>query len=144
MNFPFSVYGGVISGFQRYDVNNMVAIAHQPRGRGRERRRAAAGYGLITLVAATTSVRFVAYFIYRQNAYRIFPALRIRSSLFRRESPARSHRLQRLLVDHRLGEQAQLRARRARHWRLHGQRSGGGLGAWPTGSSRARSGSRTS
>ena len=26
MNFPFSVYGGVISGFQRYDANNMVAI----------------------------------------------------------------------------------------------------------------------
>ena len=26
MNFPFSVYGGVISGFQRYDQNNMVAI----------------------------------------------------------------------------------------------------------------------
>jgi len=26
LNFPFSVYGGVISGFQRYDQNNMVAI----------------------------------------------------------------------------------------------------------------------
>ena len=26
INFPFSVYGGVISGFQRYDINNIVAI----------------------------------------------------------------------------------------------------------------------
>src|SRR6185436_18976718 len=26
LNFPFSVYGGIIAGFQRYDANNMVAI----------------------------------------------------------------------------------------------------------------------
>ena len=29
-------------------------------------------------------MRVVAYFIYRRNAYRVFPALRIRPSLFRR------------------------------------------------------------
>ncbi len=26
LNFPFSVYGGIISGFQRYDVNNVQAV----------------------------------------------------------------------------------------------------------------------
>ncbi len=33
-----------------------------------------AGYGLIQLVAATTFVRICVYFVYRANAYRIFPA----------------------------------------------------------------------
>ena len=36
------------------------------------------------------------YFIYRRNAYKVFPALRIRPSLFRAQPPARGHRLQRL------------------------------------------------
>ena len=36
------------------------------------------------LVAATTVVRVLAYFVYRRNAYRVFPPLRIRPSLFRR------------------------------------------------------------
>src|SRR6185436_3892512 len=43
-----------------------------------------AGYGLVTLVAATTSVRVLGYFIYRRNAFRVFPPLRIHPSLFRR------------------------------------------------------------
>jgi O-antigen/teichoic acid export membrane protein len=41
-----------------------------------------AGYGLITLVASTTTVRICAYFVYRSNAYRVFPDLHIRPSLF--------------------------------------------------------------
>ena len=40
MNFPFSVFGGIISGFQRYDANNMVAIATQHCGRRGECRGA--------------------------------------------------------------------------------------------------------
>jgi O-antigen/teichoic acid export membrane protein len=43
-----------------------------------------AGYGLITLVAATVSVRIAGYLIYRRNAYRIYPDLEISWSLFRR------------------------------------------------------------
>jgi O-antigen/teichoic acid export membrane protein len=42
------------------------------------------GFGLVALVAATTAVRLTAYFIYRRNAYRIFPPLHVRPSLFRR------------------------------------------------------------
>ena len=41
-----------------------------------------AGYGLLTLVCATTAVRLTAYLVYRSNAYRVFPELRIRPSLF--------------------------------------------------------------
>ena len=60
INFPFAVYGGVSSGFQRYDINNIVAIVSSVRDRrGRTSPSVLAGYGLIALVAATTSVRFV-------------------------------------------------------------------------------------
>ena len=27
LGFPFSIFGGVINGFQRYDLNNVVGIA---------------------------------------------------------------------------------------------------------------------
>jgi O-antigen/teichoic acid export membrane protein len=43
------------------------------------------GYGLAELVAATTAVRILSYFAYALNAYRVFPALRIRLSFFNRE-----------------------------------------------------------
>src|SRR6202040_352115 len=43
------------------------------------------GYGLIELLAATTLVRVVTYVVYRANAYRVFPGMRIRASSFRRE-----------------------------------------------------------
>jgi O-antigen/teichoic acid export membrane protein len=42
------------------------------------------GYGLVPLVAATTAVRLLTYGVYRMNAYRIYPPLRIRLSCFRR------------------------------------------------------------
>ena len=85
LNFPFSVYGGVISGFQRYDQNNMVAIVSTISVAVVNVVVLRAGYGLIALVAATTCVRVIAYFVYRSNAYRIFPELRIAPSLFRRD-----------------------------------------------------------
>ena len=43
------------------------------------------GYGLAELVAATTAVRILSYFAYALNAYRVFPALRIRPKYFKRE-----------------------------------------------------------
>ena len=63
LNFPFSVFGGVINGFQRYDLNNMVAIAHQHRRRASSTSSVLlAGYGLVALVAATTCVRVARLF----------------------------------------------------------------------------------
>jgi len=84
INFPFSVYGGVTSGFQRYDINNMVAIGSNVMVAAVNIAVVLMGYGLIPLVAATSFVRFVTYFIYRRNAYTVYPALQIRPSLFRR------------------------------------------------------------
>lgn len=85
INFPFSVYGGVSSGFQRYDINNIVAIVSNVLVAVVNIAVVLAGYGLIALVAATTFVRFVTYFVYRRNAYKVFPALRIRPAFFRKD-----------------------------------------------------------
>src|SRR5206468_10561619 len=42
----------------------------------------AAALHLVQLVAATTAVRILTYAGYRSNAYRVFPALSLRPSLF--------------------------------------------------------------
>jgi O-antigen/teichoic acid export membrane protein len=84
MNFPFSVYGGVTSGFQRYDINNIVAIVSNVMVALVNVAVVLLGFGLIPLVAATSFVRFVTYFVYRRSAFKVFPGLRIRPSLFRR------------------------------------------------------------
>ena len=85
LNFPFSVFGGVISGFQRNDANNFVAIVTSAMVALANAAVLLAGHGVVMLVAATTTVRIVAYFMYRRNAYRIYPPLSIRWSLFRRD-----------------------------------------------------------
>ncbi len=84
LNFPFSVFGGVISGFQRYDANNVVAIGISLAVAAVNVAVLLAGHGLVMLVACTVSVRLVGYLIYRLNAYRIYPDLEISWSLFRR------------------------------------------------------------
>jgi len=84
MGTAFSVYGAVINGFQRYDINNitgtissvLVAIVNVVV--------LSLGYGLIELVVATTIVRVLTYWVYRANAYRVFPGLKLSFANFRR------------------------------------------------------------
>lgn len=83
-NFPFSVYGGVIDGFQRYDRNNVVAIGSAAMVAVANATVLKAGYGLLPLVAATTTVRILTYFVYRMNAFRVYPPLRISAAYVRR------------------------------------------------------------
>lgn len=85
LNFPFSVYGAVMAGFQRYDANNLVAIGSSVAVAIVNVVVLMLGYDLVTLVACTTAVRVVTYFIYRLNAYRIYPDLHISLALFRRD-----------------------------------------------------------
>jgi O-antigen/teichoic acid export membrane protein len=80
LGFPFSVFGGVMNGFQRYDLNNVVAIATSALVALTNVALLLAGRSLVELVAATTAIRIAAYFVYRFNAYRVFPALSIRFS----------------------------------------------------------------
>jgi O-antigen/teichoic acid export membrane protein len=81
LSFPFSIYGSVINGFQRYDANNLVAIASSVLVAAANAIVLLSGGDLVHLVIWTTAVRVVALFVYRLNAYRIFPALSIRPSL---------------------------------------------------------------
>jgi len=79
----FSVFGAVINGFQRYDINNVtgtissivVAIVNVAV--------LSMGYGLIELVIATTIVRVLTLWVYRANAYRVFRALSLSPANFR-------------------------------------------------------------
>lgn len=84
MAFPFGIFGGITSGFQRYDANNVVTMATSGTVALVNAVLLWRGHGLLMLVACTTAVRVVAYFVYRMNAYRIYPDLRIRPSLYRR------------------------------------------------------------
>ena len=81
----FSVFGGVINGFQRYDLNNVVGTASALVAAGVNVAVLSSGYGLVPLVAATTAVRLLTYFVYRANAYRVFPDLRLSWAAFRRD-----------------------------------------------------------
>lgn len=85
MHFAFSVYGGVINGFERYYINNVVGATFNVIGALVNVAVLLMGYGLVELVAATTLVRIVPYWIYRRNAHKVFPELRIRPAYFRRE-----------------------------------------------------------
>ncbi len=83
LGFPFSIFGGVINGFQRYDLNNIVGIGSSVSVAVVNVAVLSTGHGLVTLVAATTTVRLLAYIVYRLNAYRVFRPLSLRISLFR-------------------------------------------------------------
>jgi O-antigen/teichoic acid export membrane protein len=85
LNFPFSVFGGVVNGFQRYNVNAGVAVASSIAVAAANIAVLSAGYGLVPLVLATTSIRIATYFAYWQNARRIYPALRVTPTLFKPE-----------------------------------------------------------
>ena len=79
----FSVFGGVINGFQRFDLNNIVGATSSVLTALVNVAVLGAGYGLVELVAATTVVKLLTYLVYRANAYRVFPGLRIRPGSFR-------------------------------------------------------------
>jgi O-antigen/teichoic acid export membrane protein len=83
LGFPVSIFGGIINGFQRYAVNNIVAIGSSILVALVNVAMLGAGFDLVSLVAATTTVRILTYLLYLRNAYRVFPALSIRPSLFR-------------------------------------------------------------
>ena len=84
-NFAFGVFGGICSGFQRYDINNMVGAITTITVAVVNIAVLLLGYGVLGVVAATTSVRLLALFVYRRNAYKVFPLLHVRPTLFRRQ-----------------------------------------------------------
>src|SRR5690349_9532609 len=85
LGFPFSVFGGIVNGFQRQYMNGVVAFITAILVAVVNVIVLLSGYGLPELVAATTGVRILSYFAYALNAYRVFPPLRIRLRYFKRE-----------------------------------------------------------
>jgi O-antigen/teichoic acid export membrane protein len=84
LTFPFSIFGAVTSAFERYDINDVTAIVFNVATAAVNVVVLWAGYGLVELVAATTVMRILPLWVYRRNAYRVFPQLEVRRSLFQR------------------------------------------------------------
>src|SRR5262245_48668035 len=85
IQLPISVFGAVVYGFQRFYRNNIVGIAVSITVAIVNVVVLATGHSLVTLVASTTAVRILFLGAFIWNAYRVFPALQVRPSLFRRE-----------------------------------------------------------
>lgn len=83
LGFPFAVFGAVCNGFQRTYWNAIVATAVAIAVMIVNVSVLQLGGSLVELVAATTMTRVVGYLGYRLNAYRAFPPLHVRPSLFR-------------------------------------------------------------
>lgn len=84
VRFCFAIFGSVVYGFQRYYLNNAVSIGTSLAAAAVNVALLSAGYGLVELVAATSAVRVLSLGLFAANAYRAFPGLRLRPSLFRR------------------------------------------------------------
>ena len=84
MGLPFTIFGGVVNGFQRTYLNAAVGGCVSLSVALVNIAVLMSGGGLVVLVGAMTATRMLGYIAYRLNAYRVFPLLRIRPSLFRR------------------------------------------------------------
>ena len=78
LQFGCSVFGGVVVGFQRHHLNNRTSILTSIAVAAVNVVVLRAGFGLVGLVAATTGVRALSLLLYRYNAYRAYPGLRLR------------------------------------------------------------------
>jgi O-antigen/teichoic acid export membrane protein len=82
VHFMFAVYGGVVNGFERYYLNNVIGTGALIVGAIVNVAVLWLGYGLVELVAATTAVRMAPYYLYRRNARLVFPELHLSPRLF--------------------------------------------------------------
>jgi len=85
LNFPFSVFGGIVNGFLRNYMNGVVAVATSVLAAVVNVVVLRRGFGLFELVIAVYLVRAASLWFYRRNAYRVFPGLSIRLTCFRRD-----------------------------------------------------------
>jgi O-antigen/teichoic acid export membrane protein len=83
IGLPFAVFGAVVNGFQRMFLNAAVGFGIALAVTAVNVGVLLAGGTLVQLVAATTLTRLAGFVLYRRNAYRVFPLLRLRPSLFR-------------------------------------------------------------
>ena len=84
VGLPFSVFGSVTNGFQRYHWNNLISVGTSIAAAIANVIVLRLGYGIVELVATTTAIRLLSLIAYRRSAYRAFPPLRIRWQHVRR------------------------------------------------------------
>lgn len=84
VRFSASIFGGVVYGFQRFYLNNAVSIGTSVVVALVNVAVLSAGHGLVALVASLTVVRVLSLGLFAWNAYRVFPGLYVRPSLFRK------------------------------------------------------------
>jgi O-antigen/teichoic acid export membrane protein len=80
LGLPFSVFGGIVNGFQRYDRNNLISLAVTVLTALANVVVLLMGYGIVELVACTTAIRLLSLLAYRRSAYKAFPLLSVRWS----------------------------------------------------------------
>ena len=86
LTFPFSVYGSVVTGFQQNYRNGVIDVVASVMAAIANVAAVWMGFGVVGIVAATTTVRILALFGFRANAYRVFPALQLRWRYVRLET----------------------------------------------------------
>src|SRR4030095_2485010 len=84
VGFPMTIFGAATTARQRFALNNAVAIGVAIANGLVTYLVLSAGYGLVPLVAATTSVSLASYGAYAWTARRAFPEMRLRVSAFSR------------------------------------------------------------
>jgi len=84
ITFPFAIFGSVTFAFGRSDINDITAIMFNVATAAVNFIVLQAGYGLVELVVATTVMRILPLWVFRRNAYRVFPQLEIRRAFFQR------------------------------------------------------------
>jgi O-antigen/teichoic acid export membrane protein len=84
IGLPFNIYGAVVNGFQRTYLNATIGGCVSLSVVVVNILVLWSGGGLVELVGCMTATRFLGYAAYRLNAYRVFPLLRIRPTLFRK------------------------------------------------------------
>ena len=85
IRFGVGLFGAVVYGFQRYYRNNLISIITTSAVAATNFAVLDAGFGLVPLVAATTSVRALSLGVVVWMAFRAYPGMSINPRLFRRE-----------------------------------------------------------
>lgn len=84
IGFPMGIFGAVTTARQRFALTGSVAIAVALLQAAATFLILRAGYGLVPLVAATTSLNVLSYVAYAAVARQTFPGMRLSPSLFSR------------------------------------------------------------
>ena len=85
VRFAAAIFGGVVVGFQRYYLNNLISICTSICVALVTYSVLTGGADLVTLVISTTAVRVLALGGFVLTGYLVYPGLQVSTALFRRQ-----------------------------------------------------------